>query len=153
MLSHKRTGGLWRTSDIPIQFCIVTSTDLMFDCHTKKYLYCITYKDMLSDFDTEKYILHCISQTLALMTDFEIYLWRNRIHGLTQLPFLMINDKNIRKYTSWCAWDMDILKIKNTNYRNIPFGTFEIWTFENTVNEHVMQQCRGRIKDWYNTFV
>ena len=153
MLSHKRTGGLWRTSDIPIQFYIGTSTDLMFDCYTKKYLYCITDKDMLSDFDTEKYILHCISQTLALMTDFEIYLWRNRIHGLTQLSFLMINDKNIRKYTSWCAWDMGILKIKNTNYRNIPFGTFEIWAFEKTVNEHVMQQCRGRIKDWYNTFV
>ena len=117
MLSHKRTGGLWRTSDIPIQFYIGTSTDLMFDCYTKKYLHCITDKDMLSDFDTEKYILHCISQvktlmsdfdtekyilhcisqTLALMTDFEIYLWRNRIHGLTQLPFLMINDKNIKK--------------------------------------------------------
>ena len=108
MLSHKRTGGLWRTSDIPIQFYIVTSTDLMFDCYTKKYLYCITDKDMLSDFDTEKYILHCISQTLALMTDFEIYLWRNRIHGLTQLPFLMINDKNIK---------------------NTLLGAHEIWIF------------------------
>ena len=78
---------------------------MLSDFDTEKYiLHCISQvKTLMSDFDTEKYILHCISQTLALMTDFEIYLWRNRIHGLTQLPFLMINDKNIRKYTSWCA--------------------------------------------------